>query len=459
MIRANFTTYRSYVTDSLYQWDKNQDLAISGLNLSVPPEIHFTNADMERALVRQSTLANGVVTVRIPNSLLQSALPIKAYVGVYEGDTFKVIETIEIPIIAKEKPADYAIEDSDEEIYSFKELENKISNLVFENSNDKVPVEQPINSNWEKWKDVRYHYGFDKTKQPIFNTVKGVLESDTMISVRGGKGRWNPRDCGKNTEFVSGGHVFEGWSGNELCRLTMLMGKFHETFACIQTYSPAGLYETNRRFGWVKIGSDDKFNGVDFSKKWTTCYTPITLAPQNAPTTVPDSDLNPQLGSSVVPIGTMYFDENAQRVKVYTKIGWQALAFAGESSGNGGNGGESGEVIEPIVSYKAGLIAVENGEPFLGSNGRLACFPLNKYTNYTVTRSALSKRFRVYLFYNSSIDNAVANKEYGYLVAQDENNTSLESLSFNSVDYVMAVVMLSNTSGDTSTTITVEMEE
>ena len=129
MIRANFTTYRSYVTDSLYQWDKNQDLAISGLNLSVAPEIHFVNADMERALVRQSTLTDGVVTVRIPNSLLQSALTIKAYVGVYEGETFKVIEAIEIPIIAKEKPADYTIEDSDE-VYSFNDLENKFENVL-----------------------------------------------------------------------------------------------------------------------------------------------------------------------------------------------------------------------------------------------------------------------------------------------------------------------------------------
>lgn len=130
MIRANFSAYGSYVTDSLYQWDKNQDLAISGLNLSVAPEIHFTNSDMKRAIVRQSTLADGVVTVRIPNSLLQSSLTIKAYVGVYEGETFKVIEKIEIPIIARTKPEDYTIETSDEEIYSFKALENQISNII-----------------------------------------------------------------------------------------------------------------------------------------------------------------------------------------------------------------------------------------------------------------------------------------------------------------------------------------
>lgn len=128
MIKANFNAYNSYVTDSVYQWDINHDLVISGLNLSVAPEIHFTNANMDRAIVRQSELNAGIVTVRIPNSLLQEAITAKAYVGVYEGDTFKVIETIEIPVIAKARPSDYAIEDSDEEIYSFNKLENEIAN-------------------------------------------------------------------------------------------------------------------------------------------------------------------------------------------------------------------------------------------------------------------------------------------------------------------------------------------
>ena len=130
MIRANFNAYGSYVTDSLYQWDKNQDLVISGLNLTEAPEIHFSNIHLERALVRQSTITEGVVTVRIPNSLLQTSYTIKAYVGVYEGETFKVIETVEIPIISRTRPADYTIEDSDEEIYSFNRLETELSNLT-----------------------------------------------------------------------------------------------------------------------------------------------------------------------------------------------------------------------------------------------------------------------------------------------------------------------------------------
>lgn len=182
-----------------------------------------------------------------------------------------------------------------------------------------VEVSKEVDPDWEKWEDVRYYYGFDKNVQPVFNTVNGVLESDTMISVRGGKGRWNHK-------FASGGHVFEGWSGNELSRLTLIMGKFHETFACIQTYSPAGLYEEERRFGWIKLGSDEKKKGVDISQGWTNFYTPLTLQSRSqAPKAVKDSDLNPQLSSDKVPVGTIYYDTTLEKVRVMTIDGWKSF--------------------------------------------------------------------------------------------------------------------------------------
>lgn len=130
MIKANFNTYASYVTDSLYQWDINQVLSVSGLNLAVVPEVHFSNAKMDRAIVRQATMVDHVVSVAIPNSLLQDPLTIRAHIGIYEGNTFKVVELVEIPIVARKRPSDYQIEDADEEIYSFKALENHIANMV-----------------------------------------------------------------------------------------------------------------------------------------------------------------------------------------------------------------------------------------------------------------------------------------------------------------------------------------
>ena len=132
MIKTNFNAYASYVTDSLYQWDINQVLSVSGLNILVAPEVHFSNANMDKAIVRQSTLKDHIVSVAIPNSLLQEPLPIKAHIGIYEGDTFKIIELVEIPVIPKAKPLDYTIENTDEEIYSFNRLENMIKNINIE---------------------------------------------------------------------------------------------------------------------------------------------------------------------------------------------------------------------------------------------------------------------------------------------------------------------------------------
>ena len=130
MIRANFSAYASYVVDSLYQWDLNQVLSVTGLNLAVAPEVHFSNANMDRAIVRQATTINNVISVGIPNSLLQEPLRIRAHIGIYEGGAFKVVEVVEIPVIARKRPNDYQIQGSDEEIYSFKALENEIANMV-----------------------------------------------------------------------------------------------------------------------------------------------------------------------------------------------------------------------------------------------------------------------------------------------------------------------------------------
>ena len=203
---------------------------------------------------------------------------------------------------------------------------SRSNNLIFTINNipyNVVVNNLPILPYWPNWKDVRYNYGFNINEQPIFNTIHGVLESDTMISVRGGKGRWHQA-------FKSGGHVFEGWSGKELCRATMLMGKFHETFGALFTYSPAGLYEANRRFGWFKFGSDELKKGFDVSQGWTKCYTPFTLAIlASAPTKVSDADLNPQLSeyTNSVPVGTMYYDLTLKKVRVYTEDGWKSVAF------------------------------------------------------------------------------------------------------------------------------------
>ena len=128
MITANFSAYSTYITDSLFQWDQNRVLRVKGLNLSVKPEVHFSNAKMNGAIPVQADLVDHTVVVNIPNSLLQEPLRISAHIGIYEGEEFKVVELVEIPVKPRKRPADYELAVDDFELYSFKRLENMIYN-------------------------------------------------------------------------------------------------------------------------------------------------------------------------------------------------------------------------------------------------------------------------------------------------------------------------------------------
>lgn len=129
---GEITTGLRYSVDPLYQWDLNQVLTIYGLSLTTIPEIHFTSSAMERAIVRQATMDDdGVITVNIPNSLLQKPYTITAYVCMYEGETFETLHKIDIPVKARKAPADYTFVDDADEIYSFKKLENMIADIPY----------------------------------------------------------------------------------------------------------------------------------------------------------------------------------------------------------------------------------------------------------------------------------------------------------------------------------------
>lgn len=121
----------TYTVEPLYQWDLNQVLEIHGLSLPSIPEIHFSNDAMDRAIVRQAIMDDaGVITVDIPNSLLQKPYRVYVYVCIYEGETFQSLYKIVIPVKARNKPADYTITDTDGEVYSFIALENLVNNTA-----------------------------------------------------------------------------------------------------------------------------------------------------------------------------------------------------------------------------------------------------------------------------------------------------------------------------------------
>ena len=97
----------------LYQWDVGRELTISGADTSESVAVHFKNRRSETALVVEPTVENEVITVRIPNELLTHAEELVAYV--YTGTTgnaFRTVHEIRIPVIARQKPADYVFEDN-----------------------------------------------------------------------------------------------------------------------------------------------------------------------------------------------------------------------------------------------------------------------------------------------------------------------------------------------------------
>lgn len=103
-----------YVADAVYQWDKNQTLQIYGLSLASNPEIHFSNATLTEALVKNATMdAAGVISAEIPNVLLQKPHKITAHICVIEGETFRSLCKVEIPVKARPKPSDYTYEDDE----------------------------------------------------------------------------------------------------------------------------------------------------------------------------------------------------------------------------------------------------------------------------------------------------------------------------------------------------------
>lgn len=119
-----------YRVESLYQWDKNQKLEISGLTVPNTPEIHFVNKSMSEALVRQAKKdANGVIIVDIPNVILEKSLPIDVYICAYEDDLFSTLYALQIPVKARTKPSDYVYEKEDE-ILSFNALNNRLETTV-----------------------------------------------------------------------------------------------------------------------------------------------------------------------------------------------------------------------------------------------------------------------------------------------------------------------------------------
>lgn len=127
--------------EPLYQWDLNQVLQIYGLSLAVVPEIHFAHSTDKAAIVRKATMdSSGVVRAEIPNSLLQRAGKLHAYVCTTENETFRSLYKIVIPVEGRAQPSDYTGEE-EYEVYSLAAVGVEVVTLE---SGDKATVEKVL---------------------------------------------------------------------------------------------------------------------------------------------------------------------------------------------------------------------------------------------------------------------------------------------------------------------------
>lgn len=176
-------TKNSYTIDSLYQWDLNQVLEIYGLSLPTTPEIHFANPTMELAIVRNATMDEaGVIRVDVPNSLLQKSQKINAYVCIYEGESFRSICKLVIPVIGRARPSDYAGEDENE-VYSLDALGVEVITL---SPGEDARVEKVLQG--DKW-ILRFSIPLGNSGQVSSGSVSKIGEVTLLASAWSGSNK------------------------------------------------------------------------------------------------------------------------------------------------------------------------------------------------------------------------------------------------------------------------------
>lgn len=110
-LEASFPQSVSEITiDSLTQWDKDILLHISGDELPESFEIHMGYEGISEAYRFPLQKKDGVATVKIPNALFWQTRDIKAWIYVIDSEGCRTTKTINIPLVKREKPADYRTE-------------------------------------------------------------------------------------------------------------------------------------------------------------------------------------------------------------------------------------------------------------------------------------------------------------------------------------------------------------
>lgn len=172
MISVTFTDSLDNVTSvkSLYQWDVGQTLEISGLNLSVAPKVHFATKVEDVAYVVQSELSNGKVQVNIPDKVLSHGYPVIAYVYYEVGLDKKTIKVVTIPVIKRQKPADW-IDTTPSQILQVKNYLEKLENDL-----------DVLDDDYQTFKTLITSYAIPTIRSDLDTLTDRVNEMDVGLS-------------------------------------------------------------------------------------------------------------------------------------------------------------------------------------------------------------------------------------------------------------------------------------
>lgn len=131
-----YDSYGKYI-HNFTQWDVNQTITVKDLEFEGTPIFHFSNKNCNRALgVKPTINEDGSITAKVPNSLLQKALPLEIYLYIKTNQSGTTIRHSTIEINSKPKPVDYEYTNNVDVIYienivdKIKELKKELQSSV-----------------------------------------------------------------------------------------------------------------------------------------------------------------------------------------------------------------------------------------------------------------------------------------------------------------------------------------
>ena len=162
----------------LYQWDLDRQIKITVLEGIEIDEVHFAHQNDAEALVLEPKDVGGTLVADIPNILLQSSMPIKAWLMC--GDV-TVFSDILVPI-RRAKPADYVYTET--EILRYKSLEKRIKALEEGGTGGGIAEEtDPTVPAWAK-EPTKPTYTAEEvgaySKEEIDNMFKSIVDGNEV---------------------------------------------------------------------------------------------------------------------------------------------------------------------------------------------------------------------------------------------------------------------------------------